>query len=144
VAERINAFLGAGFFFIAARAAECSVEIAFAKGVQKLLGLQQAAAALGAEAQWVRSIVQGLLVGVDDQPDAQLPGELVPELYHFLELIGGIDVQQRKGDRTRVKRLLGEAKHYGRIVTDRIQHHRALKLGGNFAENLDALGFESL
>ena len=49
VAEGEDAFLGAGFFFVAAGAAEGCVESVCAEGVEKGLGFQQSAAALGSE-----------------------------------------------------------------------------------------------
>ena len=49
VAEGEDALLGAGFFFVAARAAEGCVEAVLAQAVEQRGGLQQAAAALGAE-----------------------------------------------------------------------------------------------
>jgi hypothetical protein len=41
-----------------------------------------------------------------------------------------------------MERLLRQAQHYGGVLTDRVKHHRSLELGGNFANDVDALGFE--
>jgi hypothetical protein len=49
VAEGVDALLGAGLLFIAARAAEGRVEVVVAQRIEQRLRLQQAAAALGVE-----------------------------------------------------------------------------------------------
>ena len=50
VAERIDALFGAGFFLVAARAAEGGLESAFRESVKQRARLQQAAAFLRAQA----------------------------------------------------------------------------------------------
>ena len=65
VAEGEDALLGAGFFFVAARAAEGRVETVLAEAVEESRGLEQAAAALGAEADGVGAVGEGLLVAPD-------------------------------------------------------------------------------
>src|SRR5207249_3570342 len=67
VAERIDAFLGTGFFLIAPGAAEGCVEPALAEGVQQGGGLQKLAAAGGAQTKWLGTLVDGCAIGVDDQ-----------------------------------------------------------------------------
>ena len=68
--------------------------------------------------------------------------EIVAELDHFTELVGGIDVQQRERDLAGVEGLLGQPDHHGRILADGIQHHRAGKFRNHLAQNVDALGFQ--
>ena len=63
----------------------------------------------------------------------------VAELDHFMELVGGVDMQQGERKAARVKRLLRQAQHHGRILADGIQHHRPGKLGHHLAKNMDAL-----
>ena len=72
VAEGEDAFLGAGFLFVAPRAADGRVEAARAQPVQQGLGLQQSAAALRAQPERVRAVGDRLLVGIDDQLGADL------------------------------------------------------------------------
>ncbi len=61
VAEGVDAFLGAGLFFVAAGSAEGCVVAAFFEGVEQGAGLEQAAAVLGAEGVGVGSGGDGLL-----------------------------------------------------------------------------------
>ncbi len=67
---------------------------------------------------------------------------LVAEREHLAELEAGIDVEQREGNRAGVKRLLRQAQHDGRIFADGVEHHGPLKLGGHFANDVNALGLE--
>ena len=67
IAEGEDALLGAGFFFVAARAAEGCVEAVRAQAVEQSLRLQQSAAALGAELDGVGAVGEGFFVAPDDQ-----------------------------------------------------------------------------
>ena len=53
-------------------------------------------------------------------------------------------MQQREGRTRGEERLLRQMQHHGGILADRIEHHRALGLGDDFAQDVDALGFEAL
>jgi hypothetical protein len=55
---------------------------------------------------------------MDQQANAQLSRLPIPELDHFMELVGRIDVQERKRDRSGIKRLLCQPKHYRRILAN--------------------------
>jgi hypothetical protein len=54
----------------------------------------------------VRSGIQGLRIGMNNQLQPQRGGLLISELDHFTELVSRIHVQERKRDRSWVKRLL--------------------------------------
>jgi hypothetical protein len=79
---------------------------------------------------------------MDDQARSDLFGEAVAECNHLVELVSGIHVQQRKGNRPRIKSLLRQPQHDGRVFADGVEHHRILKFGDRFAEYFNALGFE--
>jgi hypothetical protein len=79
---------------------------------------------------------------MDDQPRADRLGHPVAELDHLPELVGGVDVQQREGDRAGVERLLRQPQQDRRVLADRIEHHRPFELGHHFAHDVDALGFQ--
>jgi len=53
-------------------------------------------------------------------------------------------MHQRERGLRRIKRLEREVHHDRRILSDRIQHDWIVKLGGNFADNMDAFGFQLL
>ena len=57
----------------------------------------------------LRAVGDRFLVRVDDQPRADGLGHLVAELNHLAELVGRIDVEQWKRNRTWVERLLCQA-----------------------------------
>ena len=67
VAKGEDAFLGAGFFFVAACAAEGCVEAMGAEAVEQGLGLELSAAALGAELDGIGSVGEGVFVAPDDE-----------------------------------------------------------------------------
>ena len=66
VAEGEDALLGARFFFVATRAAEGCVEAVRAQPVKQRLGLEQAAAALGAELDGIGAVGECLFIAPDD------------------------------------------------------------------------------
>ena len=53
-------------------------------------------------------------------------------------------MHQREGDLARIEGLLGQAKHDGRILSDRIQHDGILEFRRDFADDVDALRFKLL
>ena len=67
VAEGKDALLGARFFFVAACSAECCVEAVLAQAVEQRRGLEQPAAALGAELRRGSRRRRVPLVAPDDQ-----------------------------------------------------------------------------
>ncbi len=142
VAQREDALLGARALLVAPRAAERRVEAAGLQRVEQRLGLERAAAALRADQKRLRPVGDRLGVGVHDQPRADLGGVPVAELDHLAELVGRVDVQQRKRDRARVERLLREPQQHRRVLADRIEHHRPLELGDHLAHDVNALGLE--
>ncbi len=58
------------------------------------------------------------------------------------ELPAGVDVQQREGHAAGVEGLARQMQQHGRILADRIEHHRTLEFGGDFAEDVDGFVFE--
>jgi hypothetical protein len=49
-------------------------------------------------------------------------------------------MQQREGQRRGIEGLAGKVQHHGRILADRIEHHRPGGFGHRFAHDVDALG----
>ena len=81
-------------------------------------------------------------VGVDDQPRADLPRVAIAEGDHLAELVGRVDVEQRKRNRRRVERFLREPQHDRRVLADRVEHHRPRELGDDLTDDVEAFGFE--
>ena len=144
VAEGEDALLGAGFFFVAARSAEGCVEAVGAEAVEQGRGFEQSAAALGAELDGIGSVGEGFFVAPDDELEAEFGGVAVAEFEHLAELVAGVDVKEREGNGRGVEGLLREAQHDGGVFADGVEHHRVLELGGDLAEDVDALGLEEL
>ena len=70
--------------------------------------------------------------------------ELVAEGNHFAEFPGGVDVQEREGDAAGMEGLLGEADHDGGVFADGVEHDGVGKFCGDFADDVDGLGFKLL
>ena len=68
----------------------------------------------------------------------------VAERDHVAELPGGIDVQQRERRLAGREGLQGQVQHHAAVLADRIEHHRPFELGGDLADDVDALGLEGL
>ena len=139
VAEGIDALLGARFFFIAPRAAKGRVEIVVAQRIEQRLRLQQSAAALGVEHNGIRPRRNGGFVAPDQQLRANGAGHRIAKREHLRELEAGVHMQQRKGNRRRIKGLLRQPQHDGRILADRVEHDGSLEFRSHFAQNVNAL-----
>ncbi len=120
IAEGEDALFGAGTFFVAAGATDGGVELTVAETIEEGGGFEGAATALGAPVEGVGAFVEGGAVGVDDEIEAKFGGVAVAELDHFLELVAGIDVEEREGDGAGKEGLLGEAKEDGGVFADGI------------------------
>ena len=79
-----------------------------------------------------------------DERLAAIAGDAIAELIHLPKLPACIDMQQRKRRWCRVERFAGELQHHATIFADRVEHHRSLGFGNRFADDVNALGFESL
>ena len=77
-----------------------------------------------------------------DEARADGSGHLIAELDHLAKLVGGIDVEKRERDRSRVERLLRKPEHDRRVLPDRVQHHRPLEFRRHLPQDVDALGLE--
>ena len=51
-------------------------------------------------------------------------------------------MQKGKGNRRRVKGLLRQPQHDGRILADGVEHDGPLELRGHLAQDVDALGLQ--
>src|SRR5882762_7929655 len=76
---------------------------------------------------------------MDDQLRPNLPRIRVAKLDHLREFVASVDMQQRKGDLARKKRLLRKAQHHRGVFADRIQHHWPRKFSSRLTQNVDAL-----
>src|SRR5262249_23191958 len=118
IAEGEDAFLGPGLLFVTTGATEGRVESPLRESIEQSSSLQKAAAFLSSQAERAGSFFNGLAVGMDDQARPEVRAEAVAKLDHLAELVGRVDVEQRKRDFSRIERLLCQADHHGRILPD--------------------------
>jgi len=142
VAKREDALLCARPLLVAPRAAERGVVAAFAQCIEECVRLQALAAEDRADRKWIRAVGQCRVIGMHAQIEAELARMAVAKLDHLPELVSGVDVQERKRRLLRMEGLLREAQHDRGVLADRIQHDRALELGHDLAEDVNALRFQ--
>ena len=78
----------------------------------------------------------------DDQADAEALDGGVAELDHLVEVVAGVDVHDRERQPGRPERLGGQVQHHDRVLAAGEEQHRALELGGDLTEDVDALRLE--
>ena len=142
VAEAVDALLGPALLLVAAGAAERRVELVVVQRLLQRRRLHDVGVLLRAVVERIDVLGLPLLVDPDLQIEALFAAEPIAELDHRPELPGRIDVQQRERQPAGVERLLRQPQHDGGVLADRIEHHRPLELGGDLADDVDALGFE--
>jgi predicted acylesterase/phospholipase RssA len=69
---------------------------------------------------------------------------VIPERDHLGEFITRIDMEQRKRNFSREKRLLRKSQHHAGVLANGIQHHRMRELRNRFTQNVKALRFQRL
>ena len=139
---REEAFLRAGLLLVAAATAEGGVELVLLDGVQKRHDLEPVAARLRAGLLHDPALVDGVLHARDLQPDSELFHELVAEGDGFVEVVAGIDVQQRERDAAGMEGFPREVRHHDGVFSTGEEQHGALELRGHLAHDEDGLGFE--
>ena len=142
VPQREDSLLGPRSLLVAAGAAERCVELPVPERVEQRPGLEQAAAALGPDRERLSAVGDRRLIGVDDQPRADVSGVPVPELDHLAELVSRVDVQQRERNWPGIERLLRQPQQHRRVLADRVEHHRPFELRDHLPDDVDALGLE--
>ncbi len=83
----------------------------------------------------------------DDQFRADFGSTTIAEIDHFLEVVAGVDVNQRKRQlrlaaRAETDRLERQMQHDDRILTAREQQRGLAAFGDQLADDVDRLGFE--
>ncbi|RMV96151.1 hypothetical protein ALP01_05381 [Pseudomonas caricapapayae] len=138
VAERVDTLLGPGLFFVASGTTEGSIETMFVERLFQALGLHDVGVFGAAVGKGVDALSHAIGIDVSDQIKAHFLDHLVTEAIHFLEFPAGIDVHDREWQFTGEECLARQVQHHGRILADRVQHHRVIELGGDLADDVDA------
>ena len=139
-----HAFLGTTLLFVATSAPKRCIKTVLGQGRLERVGFHQLRMTL---AVFPRGNIQleAVLIDVHQQLKPQLVADIfVTELDHLPELIGRVDVQQGKRGLRWVERLCGEMQQHGRVLADRVQHHRLAELGHNLSHDVNALGLKLL
>ncbi|MNZ94894.1 hypothetical protein D3C78_1140140 [compost metagenome] len=139
VAERVHALLGPRLFFVAPRTTEGSIEAVLVERLLEALGLHDVGVLGTAVGERVDALGDAVRVDVSDQLQAHFLDHLVAEAVHLLEFPLGVDVHHRKRQLARKEGFACQVQHHGRILADRVQHHRVIELSGHLTNDVDAL-----
>ncbi|GAA2781428.1 hypothetical protein GCM10020219_061110 [Nonomuraea dietziae] len=144
VAEGEHPLLGAGLLLVAPGTTEDRVELVVLDRVEQRGGLQ--AVARGAPPCLLGDAagVDGVLDAGHHQPGAELGGAPVTELDDLGEVVPGVDVHEREGDRRRPEGLLRDAQHHDGVLATGEEQTRALELRRHLTHDVDGLGLENV
>ena len=142
VAVGEEALFGAGFLLVAAAATEAGVVLVELDGVEQGDSLEFVAGGVGAFFFNDAAAVDGVLDGADDEGGADEFHELVAVGHGFVEIVPGVDVDEREGHAGGPKGLAGEPGHDDGVLAAGEEQGGVLELGGRFAKDEDRFGFE--
>ncbi len=140
--QREDPFLGPRAFLVPAGAAEDDVVAAGIERLAEGLGLHDVGVVGGPVVEGVDPAPESLVVGVDAHIKAEFRRRPVPEGDHLPELPGGVDVQEREGDRRWPEGLAGQVEQHRGVLADGIEHDRPLRRRHPLAQDLDGLGLK--
>ena len=143
VAVAEDALFGAGFFFVAARAANQGIKAELFNGFEQRDRLVYVAA-FARVRQAHGAARHRVFDAAHDQLGAEFLGAKVAEVGHFREVVAGVDHQQRVGDAANAKGFFGALEHHQRVFAARKQQGGALKGGGHFAQDEDGFFFQRI
>src|SRR6202041_3333549 len=141
--EREHALLGAALPLVPAAAAECRIEAVLVQGLAQGLGEHDVGIG-GAMGPRLDPGALPLFVGMHQEFQAVLRGGGVAKFEHLAKIPARGDLQQRERRLGGRKGLARQMQHHRAVLAHRIQHDRLFTLRDHFAENVNALGLESL
>ena len=144
VAEGEDPFLGPCFFLVPPGTTEGRVEAVVLDRFQKSRSLQTVASGPAARGFGDLARVDLFLHRGHHQSDTGLGHTAVTELDDLGEVVPGVDVHDRKGDRPGPERLLREAKHHKGILASGEEQHGPLELRGHLTHDEDCLGLQDV
>src|SRR6476620_8798808 len=83
-------------------------------------------------------------IAVDPQLDASFLRTLIAKADHFPKLPAGVDVEQRDRWTGWIEGLQQQVQQDRTVLADRVHHHRISKPGRDLAQDVDALGLETI
>ena len=87
----------------------------------------------------VDSFVEGPLVAVDDQAQAQLTHHAVAECVHLAKLPGRVHVQQGNRHGRGMERLPRQVQQHLRVLADAVEEDGPREFRHHFADHVDAV-----
>ena len=142
VAVGEEAFLGAGFFFVAATAPEAGVVLVFFDRVEEGDGLEFVAGGVGAGFFDDAAGVDGFLDVTYDELGAEEFYEFIAVVHGFVEIVAGIDVDERERRAGGPEGFFGEPCHDDGVFAAGEKESWVLELRRGFPEDENRLGFE--
>src|SRR5581483_9591316 len=143
-AEGEDPLLRARLLLVAAGTAERGVEPVLVERLLQSLRLHHVGVHHGTAVERVDAPRKALLVHVHEQVEPVLALHALAKRVHVLELPRRVDVQERERRRGGMERLPREVQHRRAVLADRVEHHRVLRLGDDFAHDVDRLRLEPL
>src|SRR6478672_592586 len=140
VAEADDALLGARLLLVAPAAAEEAVEPVLGDRVEQRHRLERVPGAVGTLTQ--PSVVDVVLHARDDEAQTETLDRLVAVVDHLGEVVAGVDVQHREGDRRRPERLRRQVQHDDGVLATAEEQRGTLELAGHLADDEDRLRLE--
>lgn len=131
----------AGLFLVTPGAADAAVEAELLDGGEEGGDLELVAADLAGGLDG-EAAGEDVIDGPDDETGAEFGGATVAEGEEFGEFVAGLDVEERHGDVGGAEGLFCEAQDADGILAAGEEEGGAFELGGDFAEDVDGLGFE--
>ena len=141
VPKREDSLLRARFFLVAAGAAYTAVEAEFFDRIEQRHGLMAVAAFVEPREQHAPARDR-ILDRAHYQPLAQLCRAPIAKRDHFRKIVPCVDVQQWEWKRPGAESLFREAQEHQRILAAGEEEGGVAALAGDFAQDMDRLGFE--
>ncbi len=142
--EREDALLGAGFFLVAPGAAEGRIKLVLVECLLEPLCFHHIGMDGRAVAERAHAVAYAFLIHMYQKVEPQFLRLAVAKRDHFPEFPGRVDMHQRERGAGWIEGFHRQMQHHRRILAHGIEHDRVFALGGHFADDVQAFGFESV
>ena len=142
VAVAEEPLLGPRLLLVASGSANGGIELIFFKRVEQRGCLQLIAACVIAGLLPHPATVDALLHRADDELGAKLRHKGVAIINSLLEIVAGVNVQERERNMARLESFVRKVSYHYRIFATRKKDDRAFKLRSHFAQDVNGLGLE--
>ena len=143
VAETEEAFLRAGLFLVAPRAANQTIKLKFLNRREQRGNLQLVAADFAGSGH-SDAFGDGVFDFADDEFGAEFLGAAITEFIQFGEMMAGIHVEQRHWDVGRAERFFRQAQQGNGILAAGEEQGGPIELRRDFTHDVNRLGFQVL